>query len=90
MAVERGRSSGGSARTGRARAAPRGPAGPRSCGLGVGAPEAVFRSLEDVTASLALRLDGVRAAGEALGAGTLAAELRGRAVRAELAFPSVG
>ena len=47
----------------------------------------MFRSLEDVTGSLALRLDGVRAAGEALGAGTLAAELRGRAVRAELAFP---
>lgn len=49
--------------------------------------EAVFRSLEDVTASLALRLDGVRAAGESLGAGTLAAELRGRTVRAELGFP---
>ncbi len=56
-------------------------------GSASGRLEAVFRSLEDVTGSLALRLDGVRAAGEALGAGTLAAELRGRAVRAELAFP---
>jgi autotransporter translocation and assembly factor TamB len=63
---------------------------PPALGLGgsaAGRLEAVFRSLEDVTGSLALRLDGVRAAGEALGAGTLAAELRGRAVRAELAFP---
>ena len=56
-------------------------------GSAAGRLEAVFRSLEDVTGSLALRLDGVHAAGEALGAGTLAAELRGRAVRAELAFP---
>ena len=56
-------------------------------GSASGRLEAVFRSLEDVTASLALRFDGVRAAGEALGAGTLAAELRGRAVRAELDFP---
>ena len=56
-------------------------------GSASGRLEAVFRSLEDVTASLALRFDGVRAAGEALGAGTLAAELRGRAVRAELGFP---
>ena len=56
-------------------------------GSASGRLEAVFRSLEDVTGSLALRLDGVRAAGEALGAGTLAAELRGRAVRLDLAFP---
>jgi autotransporter translocation and assembly factor TamB len=56
-------------------------------GSASGRLEAVFRSLEDVTGSLALRLDGVRAAGETLGAGTLAADLRGRAVRAELAFP---
>ena len=56
-------------------------------GSASGRLDAVLRSLEDVTASLALRLDGVRAAGEALGAGTLAAELRGRAVRAELGFP---
>ena len=56
-------------------------------GSASGRLEAVFRSLEDVTASLALRFDGVRAAGEALGAGTLAGELRGRAVRAELGFP---
>jgi len=47
----------------------------------------VFRSLDDVTASLALRFDGVRIAGETLGAGTLAGELRGRVVRAELGFP---
>ena len=56
-------------------------------GSASGRLEAVFRSLEDVTASLALRFDGVRVAGEALGAGTLAGELRGRAVRAELGFP---
>jgi autotransporter translocation and assembly factor TamB len=56
-------------------------------GSASGRLEAVFQSLEDVTGSLALRFDGVRAAGEALGAGTLAAELRGRAVRAELGFP---
>jgi autotransporter translocation and assembly factor TamB len=56
-------------------------------GSASGRLEAVFRSLEDVTGSLALRFDGVRAAGEALGAGTLAGELRGRAVRAELGFP---
>jgi autotransporter translocation and assembly factor TamB len=56
-------------------------------GSASGRIEAVFRSLEDVTASLALRFDGVRAGGEALGAGTLAAELRRRAVRAELGFP---
>ena len=56
-------------------------------GSASGRLEAVFRSLDDVTASLALRFDGVRAAGEALGAGTLAAELRGRAVRADLGFP---
>ena len=56
-------------------------------GSASGRLEAVLRSLEDVTASLALRFDGVRAAGEALGAGTLAAELRGRAVHAELGFP---
>jgi autotransporter translocation and assembly factor TamB len=56
-------------------------------GSASGRLEAGFRSLEDVTGSLALRFDGVRAAGEALGAGTLAAELRGRAVRAELGFP---
>ena len=56
-------------------------------GSASGRIEAVFRSLEDVTASLTLRFDGVRAAGEALGTGTLAAELRGRAVRVELGFP---
>jgi hypothetical protein len=56
-------------------------------GSASGRLEAVFRSLEDVTGSLALRFDGVRAAGEALGAGTLVGELRGRAVRAELGFP---
>jgi hypothetical protein len=56
-------------------------------GSASGRLDAVLRSFEDVTASLALRLDGVRAAGEALGAGTLAAELRGRVVRAELGFP---
>ena len=56
-------------------------------GSASGRLEAVVRTLEDVTASLALRFDGVRAAGEALGAGTLAAELRGRAVHAELGFP---
>jgi hypothetical protein len=56
-------------------------------GSASGRLDAAFRSLEDVTASLALRFDGVRAAGEALGAGTLAAELRGRAVHAELGFP---
>lgn len=56
-------------------------------GSASGRLEAALRSLEDVTASLALRFDGVRAAGEALGAGTLAAELRGRAVHAELGFP---
>jgi autotransporter translocation and assembly factor TamB len=52
-----------------------------------GRVEAAVRSVEDVTASLMLRFDGVRAAGEVLGAGTLAAELRGRALRAELGFP---
>jgi translocation and assembly module TamB len=56
-------------------------------GSASGRLEAVFRTLEDVAASLALRFDGVRAAGEALGAGTLTAELRGRAVHAELGFP---
>jgi autotransporter translocation and assembly factor TamB len=56
-------------------------------GSASGRLEATFRTLEDVTASLALRFDGVRVAGEALGAGTLAGELRGRAVRAELGFP---
>ena len=38
VAVERGRSSGGPARTGRVGGAPRRPPGPRSCRLGVGAP----------------------------------------------------
>ncbi len=56
-------------------------------GSASGRLEAVFRTLQDVTASLALRFDGVRAVGETLGAGTLAAELRGRAVHAELGFP---
>jgi autotransporter translocation and assembly factor TamB len=56
-------------------------------GSASGRLEAVFRSLEDVTASLALRFDGVRVAGEPLGTGTLAGELRGRAVRAEFGFP---
>lgn len=56
-------------------------------GSASGRLEAAFRSLDDVTASLALRFDGVRVAGEALGAGTMSAEVRGRAVRAELGFP---
>ncbi len=56
-------------------------------GSASGRVEAVFRSREDVTASLALRFDGVRAARETLGAGTLTGEIRGRAIRAELAFP---
>jgi hypothetical protein len=56
-------------------------------GSASGRLKAEFRTLQDVTASLALRFDGVRAVGEPLGAGTLAAELRGRAVHAELGFP---